>query len=190
MLEKVFENTIFDKNNTIGNYLQRGEYINCTFKNLDLSCTDLSNFVFEDCGFQQCNLSNSKWNNVAVRDVQFTSCKMLGIHFETCIQFGLAFTFENCLLCHSSIYKTKIKKTIFTNCNLQDVDFVDADLSECQFINCDLGNAHFENTNLQKADLSTSYNFSIDPEKNKIAKATFNKLDLAGLLYKYNIVLK
>jgi len=47
---------------------------------------------------------------------------MLGLHFYNCSEFGLSFTFDNCNLGHSSFYKTKIKKTVFKNSHLHEVD--------------------------------------------------------------------
>jgi len=39
----------------------------------------------------------------------------------------------------------------------------------------------------EKADFRTAYNFSIDPEVNKINRAKFSSMNLAGLLSKYDI---
>jgi fluoroquinolone resistance protein len=50
-----------------------------------------------------------------------------------------------------------------------------------------LNKAIFENTILENADLSTSSNFSIDPETNRIRKAKFSRLGIVGLLDKYDI---
>jgi hypothetical protein len=50
-----------------------------------------------------------------------------------------------------------------------------------------LTGARFENTIIEKADLRTSYNYSIDPENNRIKKAKFSLAQIAGLLDKYNI---
>jgi len=72
-------------------------------------------------------------------------------------------------------------------CNLQEADFTGADLSGALFDNCDLQGALFENTNLERADLFSSYHFSIDPEKNRIRKARFSRAEIAGLLNKYDI---
>ena len=112
---------------------------------------------------------------------------MLGLHFENCNEFGLAFTFENCQLDHSSFYKTKIKKTHFKNSSLKEADFTECDLSGSVFQNCDLAGAIFENTILEKADFRTSFNYSIDPENNRIKKAKFSILEISGLLDKYDI---
>jgi hypothetical protein len=44
----------------------------------------------------------------AFRDIKFKGCKMLGLNFEDCNEFGLSFNFENCSLNHSSFYKIKV----------------------------------------------------------------------------------
>jgi fluoroquinolone resistance protein len=134
-----------------------------------------------------CNLSLAKLERTAFRDVVFKECKMLGLHFENCNEFGLAFSFENCQLSHSSFYRTKIKKTNFKNSLLKEADFTECDLTGSVFQNCDLAGAIFENTILEKADLRTSFNYSIDPENNRIRKAKFSILEISGLLDKYDI---
>jgi uncharacterized protein YjbI with pentapeptide repeats len=81
----------------------------------------------------------------------------------------------------------KIKKTIFKNSQLQEVDFAQADLSQAIFENCNLAQASFDHTILEKTDFRTAYNYSIDPEINRIKKAKFSVLGLSGLLDKYDI---
>ena len=81
----------------------------------------------------------------------------------------------------------KMKKTRFTNCSLQETDFVETDLSVALFDNCELSGAIFENTNLEKANFRTSFNFIIDPEKNKIQNAIFSLTGLPGLLRRYKL---
>ena len=112
---------------------------------------------------------------------------MLGLHFEDCNEFGLAFSFENCHLKHSSFYKTKIKQTIFKDSQLQETDLTECDLTGATFDNCDLAQVVFDNTVLEKADFRTSFNYSIDPERNRIKKAKFSIIGIAGLLDKYDI---
>jgi len=50
--------------------------------------------------------------------------------------------------------------------------------------------AIFSHTNLERADLRTSYNFTIDPEMNRIRKAKFSLNNLPGLLDKYELDIK
>lgn len=72
---------------------------------------------------------------------------------------------------------------------MQEADFTDADHSSSRFDQCNLTRALFENTNLVKADLRTALNFSIDPERNKLKKARFDRMGLTGLLEKYDLVI-
>lgn len=88
---------------------------------------------------------------------------------------------------HSSFYRTKIKKTVFKNSQLHEVDFTECDLTSSVFDNCDLKGATFENTIIEKADFRTSFNYSIDPQINRIKKARFSLTGIAGLLDKYDI---
>jgi uncharacterized protein YjbI with pentapeptide repeats len=114
---------------------------------------------------------------------------MLGLPFDSCNQFGLSFGFENCILNHSTFCKTKIKKTTFKNTQLHEVDFTACNLTESRFDNCDLTRATFDNTIIEKVDFRTSYNYSIDPEMNRIKKAKFSIYGLSGLLEKYNLLI-
>ncbi|MDO9037589.1 MAG: pentapeptide repeat-containing protein, partial [Lutibacter sp.] len=95
--------------------------------------------------------------------------------------------FEDCHLNIISFYKLKLKNTKFNKCKLQEVDFTETDLSNASFNNCDLIGSIFNATILEKADFRTSYNYSIDPEINRIKKARFSLQGIVGLLGKYQI---
>jgi uncharacterized protein YjbI with pentapeptide repeats len=70
------------------------------------------------------------------------------------------------------------------------VDFTETDLTESLFENCDLARATFANTMLEKTDFCTAYNYSIDPDLNRIKKAKFSTAGIAGLLDKYDILIE
>lgn len=167
--------------------ITKGEYENCRFLNCDLSESDLSGFKFIDCEFQSCNLSLSKLSQTLIQKTFFKECKLLGMNFEDCSDFGLSFRFEDCLLNHSSFFKLNIKKTLFKNCQMEECDFTESDLTESLFENCNLAKAHFHYTTLEKVDFRTSFHFSFDPEENKIKNAKFSKENVTGLLDKYGI---
>jgi len=177
----------FDKINFAEQPLEKGEYENCTFAGCNFSAADLSGINFSGCEFRSCNLSTAKTLKTGFCDIRFTDCKLLGLHFETCNEFLFSAYFENCILNLSSFYRMKIKKTKFSRCSMHETDLSGADLGGAIFDNCDLAKAKFENTILEKADLRTSWNYSIDPEINKIKKAKFSKEGIAGLLDKYDI---
>lgn len=187
-MDKLFhKHQTYNGNDFTQSIFEKGEYEDCIFINYNFSNVDLSGVIFANCIFKTCNLSSAKLNKTAIRDAQFIDCKLLGLHFNDCNPFLFSAKFENCNLILASFYKLKIKKTIFTNCNLSEVDFVEADLSSTIFHNCNFLNALFENTVLENADFRTSYNFMIDPDKNRLKKAKFSIQQLAGLLAKYDL---
>jgi uncharacterized protein YjbI with pentapeptide repeats len=169
------------------NPLGPGEYEACSFTHCNFANADLSEFKFIDCRFTGCNLSLTKLNKTAFREVQFKDCKMLGMRFDQCNGFGLAFSFEQCQLNHSAFTNTKIRKTHFRHCQLQEADFTGCDLTQVILEDCDLTRATFESSILEKADFSTANNYSIDPERNKLKGAKFSREGVEGLLDKYDI---
>jgi len=184
--EYVAEKT-FDKIAYTENPLPIGEYEHCTFVNCDFSNSNLTDIKFMDCTFDNCNLSMAIFMKTALQNAIFKSCKMLGLHFDHCSEFGLSVSFDNCNLNHSSFFQTKLKKTIFKNSKLQEVDFTECDLSSSVFNNCDLMNATFDKTVIEKADFRTAFNYSINPETNRIKKGRFSLSGIAGLLDRYDI---
>jgi fluoroquinolone resistance protein len=189
------EEETFDKIDFTQNPLIKGEYEYCTFLNCDLSYSDLSEFKFLECEFSGCNLSLAKLTQTALKDIKFKTCKMLGLNFGDCNEFGFAVSFDTCLLNHSSFVsiadslkkRIKLKQTVFKNSQLYEVNFTGCDLSSAIFDDCDLTRTIFEYTILEKADFRTAINYSIDPELNRIKKAKFSRSGIVGLLDKYDL---
>ena len=70
---------------------------------------------------------------------------------------------------------------------MHEVDFSETDLTEAVLEQCDLLGAIFQNSILEKTDFRTAFNFSFDPELNRMKKAKFSLQGIAGLLHKYQI---
>ena len=187
VIKSPFEDKIFEKIDYTVNRLTKGSYEKCSFVNCRFSATDVQGINFTDCTFKSCDLSTAKINKSAFKGVKFRDSKLLGVHFENINDFFFSVDFENCILNMSSFYKLTMKKTQFKKCSLQEVDFAECNLSGAMFSDCDFTRAKFDRTVLEKADLSTSFNYSIDPERNKIKKAKFSLYGIAGLLDKYEI---
>ena len=164
-----------------------GHYEDCTFLQCDFSNAKFAGFVFENCRFAGCNLSLINVSQAAFREVQFADCKMLGVPFDQSNGVGFSVYFENCNLSNSSFFKIKAIATKFVKCRLHEVDFGQADLRKSVFYECDLSQARFDRTNLEEVDFSTSYNYTLIPENNKIKKAVFSLHGLPGLLAQHNI---
>jgi uncharacterized protein YjbI with pentapeptide repeats len=145
---------------------------------------------FMDCNFKECEMSMVKLQKTAFQDVNFMNCKLLGVHFEDSNPILLSLKFNQCQLDLSSFYRLKLPKTTFQKCSLKEVDFTETDLTSANFRECDLQLAIFDNTILEKADLSTAVNYAIDPDKNHVRKAVFSLPDVITLLNKYQIIIR
>jgi len=167
--------------------LNKGDYENCTFVNCAFSNLDLSGINFIECIFKNCDLSMAQTVKTVFRDVKFFECKLLGLRFEGRNDFLFSVDFEACQLNLSSFFKRTLKKARFQDCILREVDFTEADLTNSTFDNCDLSGAIFADSILEKVDFRTSYNYSINPERNRIKKAKFSIPGVLGLLDKYEI---
>ncbi len=187
MQETYIKDETFSINDCHQSTIKKGEYENCIFNGCDFSNIPLSEIKFIDCEFNGCNLSIAILNGTAFQNVTFIDCKMLGLQFNACNGFGFSVSFEGCQMNHSSFFKVQLKKTKFKDCQLEEVDFSEADLSQAEFENCNLFQSVFNHTLLEKTDFRTAYNFTIDPEENKIKKAKFSLQGAPGLLRKYNI---
>ncbi len=177
----------FEKLDTGKQELPEGEYEHCIFEHCYFNGADLSGFRFIETEFIECDLSNTKLEKTAFQEVIFANCKMLGLHFEACHDFAFGVRFEKCVLNHASFFQMKLNRTSFIESQLRGVDFTEADLKGIALTGCDLLDATFENTNLEKTDLRNAFNYSIDPELNRIRGAKFTIPEVTGLLTKYQI---
>lgn len=159
----------------------------CQFRNCNFERQYFTNYKFIDCYFENCNLSLLEAEGIMLQDCQFENCKIVGFQFSKATSFNISFSFNNCILDHSSFYGLNINKTIFKDCSIKEVDFENTDLRLSIFDNCNLERTIFHNTNLQQADFRTAYNYILDPDANKIKAAKFSKEGLAGLLVKHQI---
>jgi uncharacterized protein YjbI with pentapeptide repeats len=123
------------------------------------------------------------------KEVKFLDCKLTGLHFDHCDAFLFAVDFDNCLLQLSSFYRLKMRKTNFLRTDLREADFTEADLTGALFEETDLQNAVFDQTILEKANFTKAFNYSINPDNNRIKNALFSYPGVLGLLNKYQITI-
>ncbi|MBN2801614.1 MAG: pentapeptide repeat-containing protein [Deltaproteobacteria bacterium] len=167
--------------------LTKGEYESCLFSGCDFSNSDLSEIRFVETEFIDCEFSNAKIVQTSFQDITFKNCKILGLQFPDSNEFGFNATFKNCQLNYSTFTRMKINKINFENSQLHHTDFTGAQMKSAVLKQCDLFCAIFDQTNLEKADLRSSINYTIDPEKNRLKGARFLLPEVAGLLKKYSI---
>ncbi len=182
MKKEFISNTNFTVEKTDREEFDYCEFSNCVFG-------ELKRIDFTDCVFKNCNLSNAYFRNCKLQDITFIDCKLIGANFSQVADFGFCIACESCNLDYTSFDKKKINKSSFKNCKMHGANFTQADLSKASFINCDFADALFANTNVSGVDFTTSKNFLIDPNLNKIKKAKFLSQDLHALLYRHDIII-
>lgn len=186
--DELYERQDFSKGQPFGDepYF-RGEFYTCTFRGCDFNEADLSGATFSDCVFEGCNLSIAKLDGTRLQDVTFKDCKLVGVDFSICGDFAFSVSFEKSNLHLASFWSKVMKKTRFVDCELIETNFTECDLSRAVFKDCDLSQAIFSGTNLERADFRSARNFALDPANNRVKKAKFSSMELAGLLYQYDL---
>jgi uncharacterized protein YjbI with pentapeptide repeats len=179
---RCYEKILFGKENPL-----QGIYEECRFSRCLMNGTDLSAVTFSNCLFDGCDLSLARVRDTSFREVRFSDCKLLGVQFSECRAFLLELAFERCVLKLSMFNRLQLKNTVFTHCDLREADFSEADLTGAVFSKCDLSGTIFEHTNLEKTDFRSAFNFSINPESNRLRKARFTLPGVSGLLDRYGI---
>ena len=167
-----------------------GEYENCSFTKCSFIGIDLSGSIFINCTFTDCDMSVVKVNQVVFNDTHFEGCKLIGILFDSCKEYGLDVSFNNCIIDNASFYGTKIKGLRFVKSSVKSVDFSNADLNTALFDDCDLLDAKFDNSIVEKVDFTSSYNYLIDVDANRVKKSKHSVQGAMGLLHKYDLIIK
>lgn len=184
-----FYNKQFDQATTdVANWTHQ-EFEKCTFTNLILSGQSFAGSSFINCQFNGCALTATSLEATKLDDVSFTGCNLLSVNFGQCSSFGFRVAFNECQLDYTSFLSRNLKKTRFVDCSIREARFLSCDLTGAVFKNCNLELTVFASTILVQADLSTSYNLSLDPDNNKLKKTRFSLHSLPGLLTKYDIVI-
>jgi fluoroquinolone resistance protein len=190
MTDRLFDNQTFTNIDYSAKDLSGRVYDSCIFTNCNFSQCNLTDTDFIECIFENCDFSLVKFSSTGLRDIKFKASKLIGADLSGCKEMFLSFSFEKCTLDYSSFQNKKITNTIFRECSMKETDFSESDLSGSSFIKCDLSGAVFFETVLEKADLASSFNYSINPEKNRISCARFSLDGVTGLLGKYNIIIE
>jgi fluoroquinolone resistance protein len=183
--DQVFDKTTLPQTGTIDT-----QFENCTFQNCDFTEADFFGCDFLKCTFKQSNLSMVKFGHIGFDKVQFDECKIIGADFSNTKDFLFSVDFSNCILDYAAFMKKKNRKAKFVSCSLKGADFSEADLTSSIFEKCDLSTAVFMRSILSDVNFVSSYNFTIDPEKNLLRRAKFSLDGLPGLLANYGIIVE
>lgn len=136
----------------------------------------------EDQHFEQIDFQVQPFTIGEYENCSFIKCSFIGI--------DLGVSFNNCIIDNASFYGTKIKGLRFVKSSVKSVDFSNADLNTALFDDCDLLHSKFDNSTLEKVDFTTSYNYAIDMDANRVKKSKHSVQGAMGLLHKYDLIIK
>jgi len=163
-----FHSIDFTEDKLADRSFEKCTFISCHFREIPLNRT-----VFCSCVFIECEIVLTKLNAITLNGVEFQSCKIMGVNFTDCNDFGFSPEFTKCIVNSSSFYGKSLRKRKFTGCRLIDCDFTNCDIREADYSDTTFEKVIFHNCNLEKADFRTSHGYAIDPFTNKIKKARF-----------------
>lgn len=184
-----YENVNYDTLDFDDRVLREVSFYRCTFAASTFQYAQLFDCEFQECLFEGCNLSLVLFANSKIIDTEFKNSKLLGINWGNLGPVIVA-KFFNCLMDRSAFSGQNLMKVKFAACSLQNASFSDSNLSRVEFDDCDFSGCQFHQTNLSSADFSSSRNYFINAETNKINKAIFSLPEAVSLLANLGIELK
>lgn len=150
----IFENCEFSSE------MIRSEWLDCIFKKSILSNINFSDSIFYRCQFEQCQMlgtifAKNRWKETTFNDVRADYSNFSESHLEK-VQFITS------QLKEASFQALTIKKGLtFTNCLLNQADFMDTKLNGIDFSTSDFDELLFTPTLLKGAKISSQQASSI-----------------------------
>jgi fluoroquinolone resistance protein len=169
--------------------LEDTSFYRCRFTGCSLQYSIFLECLFEDCIFTDCNLSLAEMLGSTIIDTVYKDCKLVGINWGGSGKIFSA-SYSGCIL-NSSVFSDKnLYKFIFNKCSFVEASFTHCKLAYAVFDDCDMEKCQFQNVDLSYADFSTSRNYFVGSENNKLHKTVFSLPEACSLLGNLDIVLK
>ncbi|MDX6251470.1 MAG: hypothetical protein QOF10_4830 [Kribbellaceae bacterium] len=117
------------------------EFSGCRLTTCKLGGSDLDKLILVDVVLEHCDLANARWSDASATRLAVSSSRLTGFAGP-----GMSLqhtTIRDSVLDFSSFRFAKFVKVEFTDCRLQNADFVSADVSGTVFRRCDLTAVEF-----------------------------------------------
>lgn len=182
------------------------QYVDVSFKNLELSEERYKDIEFEGCRFLDCNFSEVTFQNCKFFNCQFERCnlslmdlsgsRLFGVTFQESKLVGVNWTkatwaiyhvdfelsFHKCILNDASFFGLTLNELNFDECKLHDVDFREGNFDGSSMTYCDFTRSLFMGTGLQRVDFSESSGYAINVLENEVKGARFSRYEALNLL--------
>lgn len=186
MPEHSYENQTFRSVDLNGKCLKNCFFENIIFEHCHFITSDWQEAQFLDCQFKQCNLSLIHLIGVRLQHIIFEECKIVGLDFYRCRKLQNV-SFHSSILQTCNFSNLKLSHTSFKKSKIREVHFSHTDLSETSFIETDLTGSIFHQCNLSNADFRNAKNYTIDIKTNNVKNASFSLPDALVLLDAFEI---
>ena len=120
LLSDYNENTIYSGIDFEGQNNSNIAFENCNFRSCRFNNLALENIKYSSCLFEKCEIILTNIKNSTLNDVKFLDCKIIGINFIECNDFGLSLDFEGSILDSVVIYEKSLKKTNIVKCKIKN----------------------------------------------------------------------
>ncbi len=187
--EENYENVAFSELDLTEKNLCGTTFYNCSFTKSSFQYAHLVDCEFQNCTFRNCNLALVQLNNTKIIDTDFHDSKLLGINWGS-VGIVIVASYTNCLLDNCAFSDMNLTKVKFNSCSLVEASFSHTKLARVKFDDCDLASCQFHQTDLTRADFSTSRNYYMNAETNKLSKTAFSLPEAVSLLANLDIELK
>jgi len=114
----------------------------CTFTNAVFADVRLRECRFEDCVVGLSDWTMAKVYGTAMRGVKFEGSKLMGIDWSDGHR-SLDATFKECVLDYCSFVRIDLRKSVFKDCRMLEVNFTEANLTEADFSGSNLDRSRF-----------------------------------------------
>jgi uncharacterized protein YjbI with pentapeptide repeats len=125
------------------------EFSGCRLTRCKLGGSDLDKLILVDVVLEHCDLANARWSDASATRLAVSSSRLTGFAGP-----GMSLqhtTIRDSVLDFSSFRFAKFVKVEFTDCRLQNADFVSADVSGTVFRRCDLTAVEFSQVRASSA---------------------------------------
>lgn len=187
-MSEYFEEQTFDSSSFPDLKNSSTEFVECSFKGIDMSAVNFSRTKFLDCTFHDCNFSNSLLKNAHFRSSTFKKCKLIGLNWAEASSIANPSFYES-VMDYCVFQGMSLKGAVFNDCRLHEADFYEANLTKALFNHSHLKGATFNRANLSEADFRGASEYFIDVRETMIKKAKFSLPEAMNLLSSLDIVL-
>ena len=178
----------FKKVDMTHDVVRESEFHDCRFERCDFAETQFKLCRFVDCEFEDCTLRMTGFDGTSFTGVMFKGCNLLGVDWTQADWSGLrvrmdTVAFADCNLKYNIFLGLDLKKLQMTDCDAREANFDEADLTEAKFKGTDFAEALFRKTIVTGADFVGARHYGFNLMENPSSGARFAMPEALQLLY-------